>query len=103
MSHHSIDVWTGFTLRTVACATLMGLLEKHTEITDLDLQSTICRIYKVGKRERKDGWMAGNKIGVEGAKTLSEMIKVNTTFTSLNLESEEERERERERRKGKDE
>ena len=33
--------------------------------------------------------MTGNKIGVEGAKTLSEMIKVNTTFTSLDLSSEE--------------
>ena len=30
------------------------------------------------------------KIGVEGAKALSEMLKVNTTLTSLDLYGEEE-------------
>ena len=34
--------------------------------------------------------MTDNKIGVEGAKSLSEMLKVNTTLKELNLESEEE-------------
>ena len=34
--------------------------------------------------------MTGNKIGDEGAKTLSEMLTVNTTLTSLNLWGEEE-------------
>ena len=33
--------------------------------------------------------MTDNKIGDEGAKALSEMLKVNTTLTSLNLWSEE--------------
>ena len=47
--------------------------------------------------------MTGNEIGVEGAKALSEMMKVNTTLTSLNLSCEEERRKERERRKGKEE
>ena len=46
--------------------------------------------------------MAGNGIGVEGVKAVSEMLKVNTTLTSLNLRSDEEREKERERRKEKD-
>ena len=40
--------------------------------------------------------MTGNGIGVEGAKALSEMLKVHTTFTWLGLESGEERKRERE-------
>ena len=35
--------------------------------------------------------MAGNKIGVEGTKSMSEMLKVNTTLTCLGLESDEER------------
>ncbi len=35
--------------------------------------------------------MTGNGIGVEGAKTMSEMLKVNTTLIALNLGSEEER------------
>ena len=35
--------------------------------------------------------MTGNRIGVEGAKAMSEMMKVNTTLTSLYLASEEER------------
>ena len=34
--------------------------------------------------------MTDNKIGAEGAKSLSEMMKVNTTLTSLDLSSEEE-------------
>ena len=34
--------------------------------------------------------MTGNEIGVEGAKALSEMMKVNTTLTSLKLLSGEE-------------
>ena len=29
--------------------------------------------------------MTGNGIGVRGAKAMSEMLKVNTTLTSLNL------------------
>ena len=39
--------------------------------------------------------MKGNEIGEEGAKTLSEILKVNTTLTKLNLSCEkEERKRE---------
>ena len=40
--------------------------------------------------------MTGNGIGDEGAKSLSEMLKSNTTLTSLNLNGEEE-ERKRKR------
>ena len=34
--------------------------------------------------------MTDNKIGVEGAKSVSEMLKSNTTLTSLNLSGEKE-------------
>ena len=34
--------------------------------------------------------MTGNEIGAEGAYAMSEMLKVNTTLTSLDLWSEEE-------------
>ena len=34
--------------------------------------------------------MIGNEIGFEGAKAMSEMLKVNNTLTSLNVMSEEE-------------
>ena len=34
--------------------------------------------------------MTGNGIGDDGAKAMGEMLKVNTTLTSLNLGSEEE-------------
>ena len=37
--------------------------------------------------------MAGNEVGVEGAKAISEMLQVNTTLTSLNVTCEEEVER----------
>ena len=44
--------------------------------------------------------MTGSGIGTEGAKALSEMLKVNTTLKSLNLSSDEEKreEKEKERR-----
>ena len=42
--------------------------------------------------------MTGNGIGVEGAKAMSEMLKVNTALTSLNLRCEEERKRMRRKR-----
>ena len=41
--------------------------------------------------------MTANGIGDEGAKSMSEALKTNTTLTSLNLCGEEE-EREREKR-----
>ena len=34
--------------------------------------------------------MTGNEIGDEGAKAISEMIRVNTTLTTLDLSCEEE-------------
>ena len=43
--------------------------------------------------------MTGNGIGVEGAKSMSEMLKTNNTLTSLNLTGEEEGETEKEKRK----
>ena len=43
--------------------------------------------------------MIDNKIGVEGAKAMSEMLKVNTTLTSLNLWGEEKRKKEKEKEK----
>ena len=50
------------------------------------------------RNERNDEWFTGNEIGVEGAKTMSEMLKTNTTLTSLDLVSEEEGKWERERK-----
>ena len=41
--------------------------------------------------------MTGSGIGDEGAKSMSEMLKVNTTLTTLNLGGKEERKRERKR------
>ena len=32
-----------------------------------------------------DYWMTDNMIGIEGAKAMSEMLRVNTTLASLNL------------------
>ena len=48
--------------------------------------------------------MTDNKIGAEGTKALSEMLKVNTTLTSLNMYGkEEERGEKRERKDRKEE
>ena len=46
--------------------------------------------------------MTGNRIGVEGAKAMSEMLKVNNTLTTLDLSCEEER-NEREEKEKKEE
>ena len=46
--------------------------------------------------------MTGSKIGVEGAKALSEMLKVNTTLTELYLEGWDERGRWNKERKMKE-
>ena len=46
--------------------------------------------------------MTANGIGAEGAKALSEMLKVNTTLTTLYLGGEEER-KEREEKEKKEE
>ena len=44
--------------------------------------------------------MTGNGIAAEGAKALSEMLKVNTKLTSLGLRGKEERkEKDKEKRK----
>ena len=46
--------------------------------------------------------MTANEIGAEGAKSMSETLKVNTTLTSLNLWCEEERKRVKRKRKEKE-
>ena len=43
--------------------------------------------------------MTGNEIGVEGAKAMSEMLKVNTALTSLHLSCKEEERRKKEKEK----
>ena len=55
------------------------------------------------RKEKKEERITGNGIGVEGAKSMSEMLKVNTTLTTLNLGGEEEEIKEKRKRKGKEE
>ena len=43
------------------------------------------------KRKVMNEWMTDDGIGVNGVKAMSKMLKVNTTFTSLNLRGKEER------------
>ena len=43
--------------------------------------------------------MTGNRIEEEGAKAMSEMLKVNSTLTTLDLRCEEERKEKRRERK----
>ena len=40
------------------------------------------------ERDKTEKWI-GNKIGYEGAKTISESLKINTSLTSLDLGSDE--------------
>ena len=57
---------------------------------------------KKEREEREKERLTENKIGDEGAKAMSEMLKVNSTLTTLDLGGEEERkekEKERKRRK----
>ena len=41
--------------------------------------------------KKKEGWITDDKIGDEGAKAMSEMLKVNKSLKELNLEGVEER------------
>ena len=43
--------------------------------------------------------MAGNRIGVEGAKAMSKMLKVNTTLRTLTLDGEGRKKREKRQNK----
>ena len=45
--------------------------------------------------------MTGNYIGDEGAKVMSEMLKVNTTLTSLDMEGEKEERRKKRKKREK--
>ena len=45
------------------------------------------------RKKEKEERMTGNRIGVEGAKAMSETLKVNSTLTTLNLWGEKERKR----------
>ena len=49
------------------------------------------------------GSLFAQQIGAEGAKALSEMLKVNSTLTSLNLTSDEERKLKEKRKRKKNE
>ena len=53
------------------------------------------------EKERRNGKWIGNQIGYEGAKTISESLKINTSLTSLNLEGDEKIWNEKERRNEK--
>ena len=44
----------------------------------------------------------GNEIGSEGAKRISESLKINTSLTELDLEGDEKIRNEKERTKGKE-
>ena len=54
------------------------------------------------KKERKwnEKWI-GNQMGDEGAKRISESLKINTSLTKLNLACDEKRRNEKERRNEK--
>ena len=43
---------------------------------------------KQREQEKEKNYLAGNNIRDEGAKAMSEMLKVNTTLTSLDLSGE---------------
>ena len=47
--------------------------------------------------------MTDNEIGDEGAKAMSEMLKVNSTLTTLDLRCEEERKEKRRKKRKKEE
>ena len=53
---------------------------------------------KRGKRIWNEKWI-GNEIGYEGAKTISESLKINTSLTSLDLSGDEKVWNEKEKKK----
>ena len=54
------------------------------------------------KKKRNEKWV-GNQIGSEGAKTISESLKINTSLTELYLDCDEKDKKWKEREKNKSE
>ena len=77
-------------------------VELRKQIEDLEELLYAYRHGYIKEKEKKEERMTGNEIGDEGAKAMSEMLKVNSTLTTLNLFSEEER-KEREEKEKKEE
>ena len=46
------------------------------------------RLKKRMNENKNEGWITGCRIRAEGAKAMSELLKANTSLTSLNLRSE---------------
>ena len=76
---------------------LSDALKVNTTLTSLEISSMKTRTFsgkQKGSKRKITGWSTGgifgSGIGAEGAKAMSEMLRVNTTLTSLNLNSEDE-------------
>ena len=62
--------------------------ESQCNVENVDSAQSVKRKERQGKDDNDE--KTDNKIGVEGAKAMSEMLKVNTTLIYLNLGSEKE-------------
>ena len=68
----------------------------NTSLTELYLYGDE-KDKKVKRMKRNDKWI-GNEIGDEGAKRISESLKINTSLTSLSLWGDEKIRNEKEER-----
>ena len=59
-------------------------LKMNTTITDLNLESE--EEEKKEKEKERNEWMTDSGIGDEGVKSMSEMLKTNTTLKTLNMQ-----------------
>ena len=67
------------------------MLKRNSTLTKLNFLGSNKEKKKKKKKKSKICWKkcnTGNKIGVEGARSLSEALKTNTTLTSLDLMGE---------------
>ena len=65
----------------------MRLIEKLKGDTALTHLCLGCEEEKTNRKKKRKECVTGNEIGEEGAKAMSEMLKVNKALTSLELRS----------------
>ena len=66
------------------------MLKTNTTLTSLYLGGKDDGKKRKRRKESNSNWLTANDIGVEGAKSLSEMLQLNTTLVLLDLWSKEE-------------
>ena len=87
--------WTVNEIGTEGASKISESLKINTTLTELNLSCDEIRNKNEEQKRKKKWrinkkkWWTANQIGAEGASSISESLKINTTLTTLNLSSDE--------------